>query len=64
MVLAGLFYTACTVTGSVLAHYGALRTEKGKGSVGANKKYAQIPVEEWESVKRFLREKQEGSCAA
>ncbi len=58
MLIAGAFYTACTVAGSVLAHYWALRTEKGKASVGANSKYAQIPVEEWAAVKKAT-----GLCA-
>src|SRR5579859_1459354 len=51
---AGTVYTLSTVTGSILAHYWALRTEKGKNAVGANKRYAQIPVEEWEKVKRAV----------
>lgn len=50
-VLAGLFYTAFTVVGSILAHYISLKTEKGSGAVGANKKFAQIPVEEWQLMK-------------
>src|SRR5258708_26211732 len=51
-IAAGTVYTLSTVTGSLLAHYWALRTEKGKNAVGANKRYAQIPVEEWEKVKQ------------
>ncbi len=47
----GVFYTIFTVIGSVVAHWWALRTEKGSSSVGANKKYAQITVEEWAVVK-------------
>lgn len=50
-VFAAFFYTLFTVTGSVAAHYFSLKNEKGKGAVGANKKYAQIPVAEWEQVK-------------
>ena len=50
-VFTALFYTAFTVAGSVAAHYWALRTEKGKSAVGANKKYAQISAEEWAAVK-------------
>lgn len=46
-----LMYTAFTMLGSIYAHYRALKKEKGMGAVGANKKYAQIPVEEWEAVK-------------
>ena len=47
----GLFYTAFTVGGSIAAHYWALRTEKGKGAVGASNKYAQISVEEWQTFR-------------
>lgn len=50
-VFTGLFYTAFTLLGSVLAHYFSLKTEKGKSAVGATSKYAQIPVEEWNKVK-------------
>lgn len=48
---AGLLYTICTVAGSLIAHYWALRTEKGKNAVGASKLYAQVPIKEWEMVK-------------
>lgn len=54
-ILAGLFYTVMTVSGGVLAHYLALATEKGKNAVGANKKYAQVPVEEWAKVQELLK---------
>lgn len=53
-IFAGLYYTIFTVTGSLLAHYYALRTEKGKAAVGASKKYAQITTEEWDKVKRLI----------
>jgi hypothetical protein len=53
-VAVGAFYTAFTVLGSVLAHKWALATEKGKGAVGANSKFAQITKEEWEHVKSLL----------
>jgi hypothetical protein len=46
-----VYYTIFTVAGSVLAHYWALKTEKGKSAVGANSRYAQIPVEEWKALK-------------
>ena len=52
----GLIYTASTVGGGILAHYMALKTEKGKSAVGANKKYAQIPVEEWHRAQAFMEE--------
>lgn len=37
-VLAGAYYTVFTVSGSLLAHYWSLRTEKGLSRVGAYKK--------------------------
>jgi hypothetical protein len=46
-----MFYTVFTMAGSLAAHYTSLLTEKGKSAVGANKKYAQITTEEWESLK-------------
>jgi hypothetical protein len=49
-VFTAAFYTVFTMTGSLLAHYHALRSEKGKAAVGANKKYAQITVEDWNLV--------------
>ena len=45
-------YTAACVSGSIFAHYWALKTEKGKDAVGFNKKYAQIPIEEWEELQQ------------
>lgn len=50
-IAVGAFYTVFTVAGSVIAHYWALRTEKGKGAVGASAKYAQITRDEWNAVK-------------
>jgi len=52
----GLIYTTSTVGGGILAHYLALKTEKGKAAVGANKKYAQITVEEWRTAQVFMKE--------
>jgi hypothetical protein len=49
-----LFYTAFTLAGSVYAHYRSLKSEKGANAVGYNKKYAQIPVEEWNEMKNNL----------
>lgn len=49
-----LFYTALTMSGSIYAHYRSLKIEKGKTAVGANKKYAQITVEDWNIVKQFV----------
>ena len=51
---AGLFYTALTVTGSVYAHYWSLKKEAGKTAVGANNKYAQIPVAEYARLQTLL----------
>lgn len=53
-VAAAMLYTASCLGGSLFAHYWALRTEKGKDAVGFNKKYAQIPVEDWEYFCSFL----------
>lgn len=50
-VLTGAFYTVMTMVGSLFAHWLSLKTEKGKGAVGASSKYAQILVEDWEAVK-------------
>lgn len=50
----GLFYTAFTILGSVLAHWLALKTETGMGSVGANKKTKQLTVEEYERLVKLL----------
>lgn len=44
-------YTAACVSGSIFAHWFAMKTEKGKNAVGYNKKYAQIPVEEYDLLK-------------
>lgn len=49
-----LQYTFTTMAGSIAAHYWALKTEKGKTSVGASKLYAQVPVAEWAAVKQKL----------
>ena len=49
-IFTGFYYTALTLSGSILAHYYALKTEKGKSAVGANSKYAQITKEEWADV--------------
>jgi hypothetical protein len=51
---AGLFYTALTMTGSVYAHYVSLKKESGKTAVGANKKYAQIAVEDYTKMRLLL----------
>jgi hypothetical protein len=54
-VYAGAFYCFWTVVGSISAHKIALMTEKGKSSVGASTKYAQITVEEWSSIKAYFQ---------
>jgi hypothetical protein len=53
-IAVGAYYTVFTVTGSVVAHYISLKTEKGKAAVGANTKYAQITTEEWKRVREFV----------
>lgn len=53
-IFTAVFYTAFTMLGSLAAHVFSLRNEKGKAAVGANKKYAQIPVSEWEEVKKLV----------
>jgi hypothetical protein len=50
-ILSGAVYTVSCVSGSLFAHFLAMKTEKGKNAVGYNKKYAQIPIDEWQSVK-------------
>ena len=47
-------YTVACVSGSIFAHYLAMKTEKGKNAVGFNKKYAQIPVEDWEALRLLV----------
>ncbi len=49
-LFAAAYYTAFTVAGSLLAHWWALKTEKGKGAVGANSKYHQVTNDEWEVI--------------
>lgn len=51
---AALYYTAFTMAGSLYAHYVSLKKEKGASAVGANKKYAQIPTEEYEALKKAV----------
>jgi hypothetical protein len=46
-IFTSAFYTVFTMVGSLTAHYYSLQNEKGKAAVGASKKYAQIPTEEW-----------------
>lgn len=53
-VLTGLYYTAFTLTGSIVAHAQSLRSEKGKGAVGANVKFHQITIEEWANIQHVL----------
>jgi hypothetical protein len=53
-VLTEVVYTVATVTGSLVAHYWALRTERGKTAVGASRLYAQIPVAEWGYVRQTV----------
>ena len=57
----GLFYMAFTIVGSIAAHYFSLKTEKGKGAVGANSKYAQITKEEWDNLVDRVYEPSKGA---
>jgi hypothetical protein len=53
-ILSGAVYTVSCVSGSLFAHFLAMKTEKGKNAVGYNKKYAQIPTEEWEKIRSIV----------
>lgn len=53
--VAGVFYMLFTMSGSFIAHMRALKKESGLNAVGANKKYAQIPIGEWEQVQRIIK---------
>jgi hypothetical protein len=50
-VQTAVFYTAFTMLGSLLAHFHALRSERGKSAVGASKNYVQITPGEWAVVR-------------
>lgn len=56
-VFTTLYYTLWTMLGAAFAHWFCLKFESGKSAVGASKKYAQIPVEDWEAVKLFVGNK-------
>jgi hypothetical protein len=58
-IVTGAVYTAACVGGSLFAHWLAMKTEKGKNAVGANKLYAQVPVAEWAAVKEMLADYQD-----
>lgn len=51
---AGAYYTVFTLSGSLAAHFYALKTEKGKSAVGASSRYAQITPEQWNKVEQEL----------
>ena len=53
-VFVGVYYTIWTMAGSLIAHYHALRNEKGKARVGAFKDSAQITKAEWEWFKNAV----------
>jgi hypothetical protein len=55
-IAAVAMYTGFTMLGSLYAHWRALKKETGLSAVGANKKYAQITAEEWESIRGFFAE--------
>ncbi len=48
---AGMFYTLLTLTGSLLAHQYALKTEKGAGRVGAHQNLASFTAEEGKMIR-------------
>lgn len=54
-------YTAFTMAGSLYAHFRALKKESGMAAVGANKKYAQIPIQEWETTKARVAQMYNGT---
>jgi len=51
---AGIFYTAFTLAGSLLAHQYALKTEKGSARVGAHKDVATFTQAEGEVIRKML----------
>lgn len=53
---AGAFYTAFTLTGSLLAHQFALKTEKGSSRVGAHKDVATFTQGEAEAIRGIIQE--------
>lgn|SRR3990167_396890 len=53
-ITAVAMYTVFTMAGSLYAHHRAMKKEAGLAAVGASKKYAQITIEEWKTVKRHL----------
>jgi hypothetical protein len=53
-LFAVFYYTAFTTAGSLYGHYQSLKKEKGKEAVGFNKKYAQIPIEDWNRVQSYV----------
>lgn len=50
----GLFYTACTMLGSLTSHWFCMKIESGDSAVGANKKYAQVTRDEHEWLKALI----------
>lgn len=50
-IAAGVFYTVLTITGSILAHQHALKTEKGNARVGAHKDIAVFTKEEGDYIR-------------
>lgn len=53
-LFAGVFYTTLTLTGSVLAHYYALRSEKGSSRVGAHKDVASFTKAEGDLIRNRM----------
>ena len=61
---AALYYAVFTMAGSIYAHYVSLKKEKGATAVGANAKYAQIPVEEWAALKEQITQQKSALAGA
>lgn len=55
-LLTGLFYTVCTLLGSLAAHLVSLYTESGDGAVGANRKTKQVTIGEWKELTDAIRD--------
>jgi hypothetical protein len=53
---AGLYYTAFTLAGSLLAHQYALKTERGTSRVGAHKDVAVFTQEEAIRIRSLIQE--------
>jgi len=55
LLLQGAIYTVCASEGSVLMMKKLMQREKDKRAVGANDKYAQIPVADWADMRQRVQ---------